>query len=112
MISRNRILLAGCAAVALSLAVISSPARADENPVGNLVGNTLFGWADGPKSVVDEVEKRGPIGLVTGIVFTGPVNIVARYASDVVDLVAIPATGKNTLQPATLASGKPPIVLR
>lgn len=98
------------------LAVLSAaepaPALADDAAAENLVGNTLFGWTDFPKSFADEVEKRGPLGLITGPV-VGAMNVAVRYTGNAIDVVSVPLGGGNSVSPPALpVSNDPPIVVQ
>lgn len=106
----RRILAAGIAVAALSTTMVPSLARAEENPVVNWTGNILFGWTDFFKSWARNTQDHGAIGFVTGPV-TGAANVAVRYGGNTLDVVGVPATGKNLVAPPVVGSGpyNPPL---
>ena len=109
--NRNRMILAGCAAaVALSLAMVSSPARADGNAGTNWVGNTVGFPLEGLKSLGDETTKRGVPGLATGVL-AGAFNIGLRLVEIPLDTGSVMINGKNFADHPVLGNDKPLVAL-
>ena len=97
----------------IASAVLPAPAKAGgAEAVTNWFGNVVFGWADCFKGMADEFGKAESRGYF-GVLFTAPLscgaNIVVRYVGNAADVVVILATGKNTVNPATLQSWDPPV---
>jgi hypothetical protein len=104
------------AAVALSFAfamMMPAPAHADGLDASkHWVGNVLFGWADCGKGAADEVGKaqhRAYVGVLVTAPLSCGVNVATRYVGNVADLVSIPVSGTNVVNPPTLSSWTPPV---
>lgn len=104
---------AAIAAVLLALS-LPGPARADGlTATKNWFGNVLFGWTDCVKGAADEVGKYASRAYV-GVLVTAPVscgtNVAVRYTGNAADVVTIPFTGENVVNPPVLDSWRPPVV--
>lgn len=96
--------------VAVGILATPGPAKAADTgqAASNWLGNTLFGWTDCFKGISDEASKRGVGAVVTGPISCGT-NVAVRYTGNAADVVAIPASGKNTVKPAVGVSSGPPV---
>ncbi len=100
--------------IAISFSTLPMMAQADTlGAAGNWVGNMLFGWTDCFKGAANEVGKAADRGYI-GVLVTAPLscgaNVAVRYGGNVADVIVIPASGKNVVNPATLESWSPPVI--
>jgi|SRR3989338_715482 len=108
--------LGKCLAAALLATTFgSASAYADTGTKAvDIAANTLVGWTECGKAAADEVKKasdRAYIGvLVTAPVMCG-VNVAVRYLGVVADILTLPFSDRETVEPAVYKSWKPAVQL-
>ncbi|MBF0252929.1 MAG: exosortase system-associated protein, TIGR04073 family [Candidatus Omnitrophica bacterium] len=82
--------------VAATVAFAAEKGQYPDGPVQKLergVGNTLFGWTEIPKRIVDQTKASNPIkGVLLGT-FHGTCRAFARTTSGAMDIVTFPISG-------------------
>lgn len=111
---KRKVAILSLAVLSLLMVLPAAPASADWGQFGmklaNTSVNTLFGWVDCPKAIVDELVVNLLDRFILGAPITAAAGCVAstgkRYSGVVADWVTLPWDG-NVIKPAIYEDVKP-----